>query len=135
MGGIMESIGVDGFMENESMLKLSSDSESGPMDEFIYLWWDLFGDEWLKIGGGEGAGAEGLFAVIAEQQVPFVVANNEQTLKIKLGRKLKMLSNRQFRIDVDEEEIEVRVEIKPRQNRVNEYRLNVISRTPKVLDN
>jgi hypothetical protein len=117
------------------MLKLSSDSESGPMDEFIYLWWDLFGAEWLKIGGGEGAGAEGLFAVIAEQQVPFVASNNEQTLKIKLGRKLKMLSNRQFRIDVDEEEIEVRVEIKPRQNRVNEYRLNVISRTPKVLDN
>lgn len=131
MGGIMDSIGVEGFMENESVLRQSSDGESGPMDEFIYLWWDMYEDEYVGIGGGEGSEAEGLFAVLSEQQLPFVYSNSESSLKSKLARKLKMLQNRQFKFDTDDETVEVRVEVTKRNGRVNEYRLSAVERVPK----
>ncbi|MGE0320530.1 MAG: hypothetical protein AB7O94_22420, partial [Hyphomicrobiaceae bacterium] len=50
VGGILEAVGIEGFMANRDKLAESTGDADGGLKEFVQLWWNQFGGNQVPIG-------------------------------------------------------------------------------------
>ena len=49
LGGILEVVGVRGFLANSGELRRQADSETAEWREFVGAWWERWGDSWVGV--------------------------------------------------------------------------------------
>lgn len=90
MGGILDVIGVEGFLANIDEVYSSADEETQQWEEFMDSWWELHGDRPQSV--------RELFRIASERDLLLLVrgSGSEQGQKIKVGRALGQMRDRQI---------------------------------------
>lgn len=104
IGGILEAIGVEGFLINHKILKLRSDNETNEWGGFVSTWWNKFSAEPL--------GVAELFNLCEANDLLNQVrgSNSERSQRIKLGRALSTQLDRTFETEISNEPTLLRLE-------------------------
>jgi hypothetical protein len=90
LGGILEHIGVDGFLEDTRQLYEDADAEGQEWREFVGAWWDTHGGAWVAAGT--------LLKLTRERDLlcATVGDKSERSQMSRLGRALLAARDRQF---------------------------------------
>jgi putative DNA primase/helicase len=91
MSGIMESIGVPGFMANAGELTEHGNDDKAKRSAFVLTWWETFGTKPVL--------AKDLVAMVADNDLLEGVLDaneDESKRKIKLGKKLRRQRDRYY---------------------------------------
>ncbi|OHC75209.1 MAG: ATPase [Rhodospirillales bacterium RIFCSPLOWO2_02_FULL_58_16] len=92
MGGILDVVGVPGFLANSEELYESSDAEGIMWRSFVAAWWDRHGTTQV--------GAADLFQIAGQCEPPLPLGNgNERSQRTRLGKSLGHMRDRVFAID------------------------------------
>jgi hypothetical protein len=91
MGGVLEVIGIEGFLGNLDEMIEASDAEGATWRSFVSLWWDRFGTAEV------GTSALYELALGAEPPLP-LGSGNERAQRTRLGKALARLRDRTFRM-------------------------------------
>jgi phage/plasmid primase-like uncharacterized protein len=90
IGGILEFSGITGFLKNASELYEASDAEAKIWRVFVAAWWERF--------AGKSIGVSELFGVATGLDEGFDLGDkSERSQKIRLGKLLGKMRDRQFR--------------------------------------
>jgi hypothetical protein len=92
MGGILQAVGIEGFLDNLDDLMDASDAEGATWRAFVAAWWERFGT--AEVGTGD------LYdlALVCEPPLP-LGAGNDRSQRTRLGRALGKMRDRVFDID------------------------------------
>ncbi len=90
VGGILQWLGVPGFLSNAEELYETADTEGSEWREFVAAWWDRFGPRFVSGGDLLGLATEKdlLIGVIGD--------GGSRSQKIRLGRALGTMRDRQY---------------------------------------
>ena len=90
VGGILQWLGVPGFLSNAEELYELADTEGSEWREFVAAWWDRFGPRFVSGGDLLGLATEKdlLIGVIGD--------GGSRSQKIRLGRALGTMRDRQY---------------------------------------
>jgi hypothetical protein len=91
MSGIMESIGVAGFMANAGELTEHGNDDEGKWSAFVLTWWETFGTKLVL--------AKDLVAMVADNDLleGVLEANDDESIrKNKLGKQLRKQRDRYY---------------------------------------
>jgi hypothetical protein len=90
VGGILQWLGVPGFLSNAEELYETADIEGSEWREFVAAWWDRFGPRFVSGGDLLGLATEKdlLIGVIGD--------GGSRSQKIRLGRALGTMRDRQY---------------------------------------
>ena len=91
LGGVLEVVGVHGFLSNLEETMEAADSEGAAWDALIGAWWDRFGTAEVT------AAAVYDVALLCEPPPP-MSGGNEQARKTSLGMAIKRMRDRVFRL-------------------------------------
>ncbi len=135
MGGLLDTVGVTGFMANADDLYDRLDTERQAWASFFEAWWDQWGgtevgvndlfplaSEWDKTPEGLQQSNPDEGNILAEQ----ITGNTERARRVKLGKLL--------RSHVDRTYGEYRIESAGKKQRTARYRLNKRNSPPAVVD-
>lgn len=91
VGGVMEAAGIEGFLANRDEVYLQADQESAEWRSFVDAWWEEHGSAAVKA-------AEILSLLTEGEHLATLVTsgrtNDEKSLKIKLGKALRLRRER-----------------------------------------
>ncbi len=89
MGGVLQVVGIEGFLANIDEMMEASDAEGAMWRGFVSLWWDRFGT--AEVGSGD------LYelALVSEPALP-LGAGGDHSRKIRLGKALRRVRDRMF---------------------------------------
>ncbi len=92
VGGVLQTAGISGFLDNRERLHERMDVESAEWREFTSAWWDAYADREVRVAD--------LFA-IAQEALPSAFRGSkddasEPTLKARLGRSIALRRDRRF---------------------------------------
>jgi hypothetical protein len=99
MGGILESVGIPGFLENLHDFYESTDDESNEWAELTRIWWDKY--DTTPIGTSE------VLEIVTEHSLGVWIGSkaSEHSQKITLGKEIKKQRDRRFRVGETEYQI------------------------------
>jgi len=93
VGGILESAGIDGFLENREALYAAVDAESEEWRTFVHAWWERYRDK--------NVGVKDLVSMVADgDHLPALVPAGKEvsprSIQTRLGNGLKRRRDRRF---------------------------------------
>ena len=92
MGGVLEVVGIEGFLGNIDEMMAASDSEGAVWRSFVSAWWDRFGT--AEVGTGD------IFDLAANGEPPLPLGSgNERSQRTRLGKALGKMRDRVFDIE------------------------------------
>ncbi|MGA2621555.1 MAG: hypothetical protein ABSF26_28465 [Thermoguttaceae bacterium] len=92
IGGILDVVGIPGFLGNLDDFYQESDAESAAWQSFILAWWERFQDQEVKV-------AELWETIKGDVMLP-ILADSEQAQKIRLGKLLSDKRDRTFSVEI-----------------------------------
>lgn len=116
MGGILSVAEIPGFLENLADFYQSSNSEVTTLNAFIAAWWSEF-------GSSERKAAELYHLATEPEPLLDLGGRSEQSQKIRLGYLLRSLRDRQFKLTINDTEVELRVVAARLVQRVQTWKL------------
>ena len=104
IGGILDSAGVQGFLENRKTLKSRSDEESDEWGQFVSAWWSEFSSR--PVGVAE------VFSLCEANDLLDQArgSGTDRSQRIRLGRALPTQLERVFDIGTQDESLMLRIE-------------------------
>jgi hypothetical protein len=123
VGGILDVAGITGFLSNLDAFYNGADAESRIWGNFIQAWWDRFGES--KAGVAQ-------LVELAESIAPplDLGTGGERSQRVKLGQQLQQMRDRQFRLEIDGSEQQVRLTESGHLHRAQQWKLACIASTP-----
>jgi hypothetical protein len=89
VGGILEHVGINGFIDNIDAFVDAGDAEQEAHDSFIHAWHDKFGQEQVL--------ASDLMSIVDDNEIPLdMPGGNPRQRTTNFGHLLRSLSGRQF---------------------------------------
>lgn len=90
MGGILEVAEISGFLSNLFEIYAEADEETELWREFVYAWWDRFGNEPVAVA------ALHTLALEKDLLLPVLGDKGERSQKTRLGKALSKMNGRYF---------------------------------------
>jgi putative DNA primase/helicase len=91
IGGVLETVGIEGFLSNLDEMLQASDAEGAAWRGFIETWWDRFGTAEVSTSDLLG------YAMMADPALP-IGGKKDQGMSVSLGRALGKMRDRAFRL-------------------------------------
>ena len=91
IGGVLETVGIDGFLGNLDEMLEASDAEGAAWRGFIQTWWDRFGTAEVSTSDLLG------HAMMADPALP-IGGKKDNGMSVSLGRALGKMRDRAFRL-------------------------------------
>jgi hypothetical protein len=101
IGGILDVVGIPGFLGNLDDFYQESDTEGAAWRSFILTWWERFQDREVQV-------AE-LWESIKDDVMLPILADTEQAQKIRLGKLLSDKRDRTFSVEFQDKPILLRI--------------------------
>ncbi|MFZ1936270.1 MAG: hypothetical protein WCB27_13260 [Thermoguttaceae bacterium] len=102
IGGILDAVGIPGFLANLDDFYQESDAEGAAWRSFVLTWWETFGDLEVKVSE--------LWQQIKDDTALPIAGDTDQAQKIKLGKLLSDKRDRTFSLEIQGESIHLRIE-------------------------
>lgn len=91
IGGVLETVGIEGFLGNLDEMLQASDAEGAAWRGFIETWWDRFGTAEVSTSDLLG------YAMMADPALP-IGGKKDNGMSVSLGRALGKMRDRAFRL-------------------------------------
>jgi hypothetical protein len=102
IGGILDTVGIPGFLANLDDFYQESDAEGAAWRSFVLTWWEAFGDREVKVSE--------LWQQIKDDTALPIDGDTDQAQKIRLGKLLSDKRDRTFSLEIQGESIHLRIE-------------------------
>jgi putative DNA primase/helicase len=88
IGGILETVGITGFLENQELLYEATDAEGATFKLFVEAWWEEFEEQQVSM--------DQLFPVAQSMDAFELHGRSEQAQRVSLGRQIASHRDRIF---------------------------------------